>query len=215
MNIKTLNNFKKIIIYLAFYIILSALIVYFNLNRRYLIFNLGLSFIGYIFSNLALIKKNKFLTLLALLACFVFFPNAIYMFTDFIHIKTAEFYQMSSGKVIYNMDYINWIKLAIDNLMILLSLVLSFETFVNILRSINCYGYKFASFVLLLFFSLVNGFAVYIGRFLRFNSWDILKIHKIMLDLINSLTINDYYLLGTFCLFQFLVIILFANLKSN
>lgn len=215
MSVKSLNNLKKIFIYLVFYIALSALIIYFNLNRRYLIFNLGLTFIAYIFSALSMIKKNTFLTFITIIVTVIFFPNAIYMFTDFIHIKTSQYYQVNNGQVQYVMDYINWIKLALDTCMILLSLVLSFETFINILKTIKCYGYKFASFVMLLFFSIINGFAVYIGRFLRFNSWDIFKIHKIMLGLLNSLEMNDYYLIACFSFLQFFIILLFANLKSN
>ncbi|CDZ74247.1 putative membrane protein [Peptoniphilus sp. ING2-D1G] len=215
MNKSLVNNLKKILIYIIFYILISALIIYFNLNRRYLIFNAGLSLIAYISSGFATVKKHFLLTFIATFITVIFFPNTLYMFTDYIHIKTSEYYTMSSGAAVYNMDYIYWIKLVVDVGMITLSMVLSYETFINILKTIKCYGYKIASFFILIFMSAISGFAIYVGRFLRLNSWDIFILPSMLRSIIAGFNTNDYYLIGTFALFQFFIILLFSNLKSD
>ncbi|WP_138160627.1 DUF1361 domain-containing protein [Peptoniphilus catoniae] len=216
MNNSSVKNLKKIIIYIIFYIGLSGIIVYFNLNRYYLIYNGGLSFVAYILSNFAKIKKSVLITILSFLATLAFYPNCIYMFTDFIHINTANYYVIkSAGKVSYNMNYLNWIKLAVDTGMITLSMVLAFETFINILKTIKCYGYKFAELIILVLMSLITGVALYIGRFLRFNSWDVFKLVEIVTKVMEDISINDYYLIATFAGIHFFIILLFANLKSE
>ncbi len=215
MNKSLVNDLKKISTYILFYVFISALIIYFDFNRRYLIFNAGLSLIAYISSGFATVKKHVLLTLLALFITVVFFPNALYMFTDYIHIRTSEYYKTSAAGAIYNMDYSSWIKLAVDAGMITLSLVLSYETFVNILKAVKCYGYKIAGFFLSVFISAISGFAIYIGRFLRLNSWDIFALPSMLRSMIAGFETNDYYLIATFAIFQFFIILLFANLKNN
>lgn len=216
MNKETTHILKKLMLYILIYVALSAVIIYFNLNKRYLIFNVGLSFIPYIASGFTLTKKDSaIIVILGLLISIIFYPNAIYMFTDFIHIKTSDYYKVISGEVVYVMDAINWIKLGAEVCLITLSLVLSYESFINMLKIIRCYGHKIAEFILLVFASAATSIAVYIGRFLRFNSWDIFQIHKIISGIIANISTNDYYLLGTFFSIHFIIILLFYNLKQD
>lgn len=204
------------LVYLLIYSAIAYVIIHFGFNKRYLIFNAGLSFIPYILTSFCANNKERVLlcTILTLIAI-VFYPNAIYMFTDFTHIKTRDYYEVLNGVVNYNMDYLVWIKLSCEVSLITLSLILSFESFLNILRTINCSTHLVASFIILLFFSAITGVALYLGRFLRFNSWDIFKIKEILLYLLHNLTVNDYILIGVFAAIHFVMILLFANLKSN
>lgn len=216
MNKETAKNLSKLMIYVLVFIALSGVIIYFNFNKRYLIFNTALSFIPYIVSGFTLTKKDRALIVLSgLFISVIFYPNAIYMFTDFIHIKTSDYYKVVGGEVVYVMQAYNWIRLCTEVGLITLSMVLSYESFINILKIIRCYGHKVAEFIILVFASCATSLAVYIGRFLRFNSWDILQIHKIVSDIINDITINDYYLLASFAILHFVVIIIFSNLRRH
>lgn len=207
--------YRKIFVYLLIYITLSATIIYFDLNRFYLIFNVGLSLIPFIVSSFCLVNKdNAIICILGILITIIFYPNAVYMFTDLIHIKTSEYYIPSSSSADYIMDYVNWIKLSIDFLMIFMSMALSYESLVNILKVIRCYSYKFASAIIIIIVSIITGIAIYIGRFLRFNSWDFLALVDILRNMIANITLNDYMLIGIFSIVHLLVIVILLNLKD-
>ncbi|RVU55688.1 DUF1361 domain-containing protein [Anaerosphaera multitolerans] len=216
MNKETVNNYKKIFIYFLFFMALYACVIYFNFNLKYLLFNAGLSFIPYLLTSFCVNMKNKGLVCVPItLVAVVFYPNTLYMFTDLIHIRTSEFYSYSGGEMVYVMDYLNWVKLGVTVLLVLISLCLCFESFINILKIIRCYKYKFASFIMLLLFSAISGVALYIGRFLRYNSWNIFDIKEIINYLIYNTTQNDHMLIALFAIMHFIVILLFANLKSH
>lgn len=209
-------KYKKLLLYFLIFIGLSSLILYFNFNKKYLIFNLGLSFIPYILTSYCANNKDRVLicSILTIIAI-LFYPNAIYMFTDLTHIKTSEYYTVINRVVNYNMDYLVWVKLSLEVAMITLSMVLSYESFINILKIVNCYKHKFASFIILVFFSGITGIALYLGRFLRFNSWDVLSFGKIIHHIIFELSINDYLLILIFAAFHFIITIIFAVLRSE
>ncbi|MBL7576150.1 Uncharacterized membrane protein [Peptoniphilus asaccharolyticus DSM 20463] len=216
MNKETTSTLKKLMIYILIYIAISSVIIYFNINKRYLIFNAGLSFIPYVVSGFTLSKKDSALfVLIGLFVSVIFYPNAIYMFTDFIHIRTSDYYKIIGGEVVYVMEAINWIKLGTEVCLITLSMVLSFETFVNILKLIRCHGHKIAELIMLVIASAGTSIAVYIGRFLRFNSWDVLKIHTIVSNILKDISTNDYYLLGAFALIHFIIMLTLYNMKQN
>lgn len=216
MNKETTSTLKKLMIYILIYIAISSVIIYFNINKRYLIFNAGLSFIPYVVSGFTLSKKDSALVvLIGLFVSVIFYPNAIYMFTDFIHIRTSDYYKIIGGEVVYVMEAINWIKLGTEVCLITLSMVLSFETFVNILKLIRCHGHKIAELIMLVIASAGTSIAVYIGRFLRFNSWDVLKIHTIVSNILKDISTNDYYLLGAFAIIHFIIMLTLYNMKQN
>lgn len=213
---KNYSSYKKIVYYLLIYLALSFVIIHFGFNKRYLIFNAGLSFIPYILTSFCANNKDRvLLCTIFIIISIIFYPNAIYMFTDLTHIKTREFYEIISGSVVYNMDYLVWIKLGTEVLIVLLSLILSYESFVNILKTFSCYGYKIVSFILLVFSSLITGVALYLGRFIRYNSWDIIKIKEILIHLLYEIGRNEYILILVFAVIHFVLILLFANLKSD
>jgi uncharacterized membrane protein len=91
----------------------------------------------------------------------VFFPNAPYIFTDLIHLRSAYFSHF-------------WPDLMLILLCAFTGLVLGFLS-LYIMQSIvtrmlgRWFGWCFIVMV-----AGLSGFGIYLGRFLRFNSWDIL-----------------------------------------
>lgn len=110
-----------------------------------------------------------------------FFPNAMYMITDFIHLSTEKFlwvieaqrYSADAG-VVYSNDIMVWMKLLVIGIGFFYSIVVgleSFYTFEQIIRKRYSTRMAYSGVFAV---SLLTGIGVYIGRFLRFNSWDIL-----------------------------------------
>ena len=92
-------------------------------------------------------------------AWLIFFPNAPYIFTDLIHL--ARFRQ----------HY--WVDLVLVLTCALTGLVVGFISFF-LMQSVvkRLYGSRW-SWGFVVGASLLSGFGIYIGRILRFNSWDV------------------------------------------
>ncbi len=94
-------------------------------------------------------------------AWLLFFPNAPYIFTDFIHLIYGHYQRF-------------WVDLTLILMCALTGLVLGFVS-LYLMQSIvrRLYGWV-ASWLFILVVAGLSGFGVYLGRILRFNSWDVI-----------------------------------------
>ena len=131
----------------------------------FLNWNLFLAFIPWLLSSIAIVKpavqKKKAVVFLLLGAWLLFFPNAPYILTDLFHLR-----QQVSMPIWFDLVLIlsfAWTGLLFGFLS-LWDIELILSKFINqkVVRAIS---------VLLLF---VGSFGIYIGRYLRWNSWDII-----------------------------------------
>jgi uncharacterized membrane protein len=130
-----------------------------------LAWNLFLAWLPLIFSVLACERYEqgsgrdwRFLSFAA--AWLLFFPNAPYIFTDLMHlvVRFSEHF---------------WLDLVLILLFALTGLVLGFLS-LYLMQSVvtDMYG-RAAGWVFVAGVACVSSFGVYLGRFLRFNSWDV------------------------------------------
>ncbi len=100
----------------------------------------------------------------------LFFPNAPYLVTDILHLRPA-----ASMPLWYDLMLVNafaWTGLFLG----LVSLYLM-QTLVQWMAG------RPASWLFVLVISGLTGFGIYLGRFLRWNSWDLLlSPHRVLLD---------------------------------
>lgn len=161
------------------YVFLSILfgLIYQNGLILFLGWNLILVGIAYSFANLFVclrkIKKYSFFTLMIIILFILFFPNTIYVLTDFIHLENYDFFTSYPSGYAYGIE--DWIVF----MMITIGALLAAKIGVLSLFVIKPYLYPFIQkfhiyFLFLLF--LASSFGIYLGRFFRLNSWDILKI---------------------------------------
>jgi uncharacterized membrane protein len=140
-----------------------------NGQRLYsnLVFNLGLAWIPFAAAVLAyLTRRNRVTFFLILpfsaLVWLVFFPNAPYLLTDFQHLAGAE------GRAPLWLDVLVMIWFAWTGLLLgIASLYLIHEIVTEIFNP--TIGWVFAIGA-----TVLSGIGVYLGRFLRWNSWDLL-----------------------------------------
>ncbi len=130
----------------------------------------------------------------------VFLPNTLYMVTDVIHIFNPRFSQMSSPFWILGIAlYFTVISLAVYTFILATMPVLQkYQSFLSELRS-------YSKYLLFIFFSLLIGFAISMGRFQRTNTWYIFtQPVRVMRDVIDSLTdpivlfVTLFYSIGAF-----------------
>lgn len=129
----------------------------------FLIWNLFLAYIPYFISSI--IKKrmqnsSKFMLILVLFVWLLFLPNAPYIITDFIHLHHTK------ANIVW-LDI--FILFAFSSTGLLLA-ILSLSDIYKIIK--QKWNSKHANY-----FSIsatfLCGFGIYLGRFLRFNSWDV------------------------------------------
>ena len=136
-----------------------------RLTYIFLIWNLFLAGIPYLISRLIELKKENISITKLLFFTFiwlVFFPNSPYIFTDFVHLGNIN-------NSFFWIDLMLLISFAISGVMYGISSLL-------ILKKI--YENKFDNLIGLFFTYLaifLSGFGIYIGRVLRWNSWDIVR----------------------------------------
>jgi uncharacterized membrane protein len=94
-------------------------------------------------------------------AWLLFFPNAPYIFTDLIHL----WYRFRSHF---------WVDLVLILLCALIGLVIGFLSLYLMQSVVARMAGRLASWLFIAGVAGLSGFAVSLGRFLRFNSWDVL-----------------------------------------
>jgi uncharacterized membrane protein len=132
-----------------------------ELTYIFLAWNLFLAWIPFVLSqNLGTVKtrwKLFFLVGLWLL----FLPNAPYIITDFLHLRHRP-------PIPYWYDILLLFSAALNGLLLGFMSLLTVERFL-----VNRYGNKISGFIILSSFFLC-AFGIYMGRYLRWNSWDII-----------------------------------------
>lgn len=145
---------------------------YDNLLHGFLSWNSVLSLIALIFAQL--VKGKTWLNGLFLVGWFFMLPNAFYMITDLIHINSSWFYT-TIPNVSYKMIGMPWLRLVHLFIGVYLSVywgLLSMRQVYRWLRERLSVYWVEAIFVLI---SLANGVGIFLGRFIRLNSWDMLN----------------------------------------
>jgi uncharacterized membrane protein len=161
----TCNDAEQILILCSFFSIglMSFRIIYTgHLLFAFLAWNLFLAFVPYAISKRmsAASINNKWKFLLYSFAWLLFIPNSFYIITDLFHLDMNEEVPL-------------WYDLAL-----LLSFAWSGLLFgiLSVRQMEKLFESNFnEKFDLLFIFSVMalNGFGIYIGRYLRFNSWDV------------------------------------------
>lgn len=161
----TLSAFQKLM--LAFFVFITGMIacrmMYAqSLGYIFLLWNLFLAWIPFKIS-LWLSAKDigKWKAALLIAVWLLFFPNALYIITDLIHLE-----QKTNVPVWY--DAILLFTCAITGLLLAFASLYKVELFLY--RQMS----SIAVNKVIVFCLFIGSFGVYLGRFLRWNSWDIL-----------------------------------------
>ena len=178
--IKTLlfNRFK-IFFLLSISIALSMVLLMVRLKLThsffylFLVWNLFLAVIPFAITTylLSITKLNKIGFVVWFSAWLLFLPNAPYIITDLLHLK------ISTNHLLW-LDVLVVSSFAFNGLLMFSLSLLNMETLLN-----HYFKRKTTNFVMI-FILFLSGFGVYLGRFLRYNSWEILQ-HP--LDLFNDI----------------------------
>lgn len=154
---------------------------------------------------------SKFLLMLCAVLWILFLPNCFYIITDFIHISGNSYmvinpnykpYTTTNESMYFFSDNITiWYDFLSISLGIFMGLSLGVLSLYIIQSLIEKKYNKVFSWITVITISFISGYAIYLGRFLRWNSWDLIlnpiNIINMFIHHINTKSLKFTMLFGT------------------
>ena len=136
-------------------------------------------FLSEIFTHLYKKKTKKIVLLISFGIWLIFFPNTFYLLTDLIHFQNYDFFK----------DYPNIYAFEINQWLIFFHLVvgaflgvkLGIMSIFKIEHSVHMKSH--IKWICMIAICYLSSIAIYIGRFIRLNSWNILKIPSVFYEI--------------------------------
>lgn len=172
--VKTLSVIVVALVFSA-----TLLLVRIKLNKSFfflfLIWNLFLATIPYAITVYLNTKENlgKLTLSIWFMVWLAFLPNAPYIVTDFIHIRLGN-------------EALLWLDVLVVLSFALSGLLLFYMSILDMQRLVKSKFEKFPIKITSQMILFLCGFGVYLGRFLRYNSWEIIsRPHILFIDILN------------------------------
>lgn len=189
-------------------VLLIAIRIIYTGNWRFasLGWNMFLAFVPFMFSMILLKKTNSHSWVqYFLLACWlVFFPNAPYIITDFVHLDHTP-----PVPFWYDLVIIFW---AAWN-----GLILGFASLMNVEKFLLTKLSQKKVDVLVCLALVLCAFGVYAGRYLRWNSWDVVANPLDIMKDVKHIALNPYDNMRTWgvtSLFSVLMIMCYFTIRK-
>ncbi len=202
------NNFSTVFYSVLFlgtslFLLMLRLKITHSFFLLFLVWNLFLAWIPYGISSLLLLKKNssKIWKLLGFGLWLLFLPNAPYIVTDLIHLQRSN-------------DIILWLDIVVIGSFAVAGLYGYLLSMAQIQKVMAQHISEANTKYLIICIHFLCGFGVYLGRFLRFNSWDIVQNPMNLFESIVSSFRNPLAILTTLS-FGILLMLLFNGYKKN
>jgi uncharacterized membrane protein len=162
---KRLNNLLFIFGFFCLFLSLIRVKLTTSIFLMFLIWNLFLAIIPFFITCYLKTRnlfENKFKNGLIILIWLLFLPNSFYIITDFVHLSLSN-------------SYTFWYDLLLISSYASLGFLLGIISLQDFENSLSKKFNSSVSSILLFVISILSGFGIYLGRILRYNSWDILK----------------------------------------
>lgn len=202
-------RFWCVLIYVMFSLIFG--LIYRNGLLVFLGWNMILAAVVYGLSFLYVhVKKQKknMLSWITLGLWILFFPNAIYLTTDFIHLQVYDFF--TDYPSVYTYTLMDWIVF----MQITLGAFLGAKLGISALDQMKQYHSPIMMRYYPLFLGLLfiaSSIGIYLGRFMRLNSWNILNIFSVVHDVVEQGT----FFLGFIGVYVMIHLLIYLVMKEN
>ncbi|PJJ07378.1 putative membrane protein [Flavobacterium sp. 1] len=170
--IRLFNSNKKInsVLFLFTIYCLILLVIRAKLTNTiylfFLVWNLFLAFVPYFFISYLktqiTIQKSKVKTLSLLFLWLLFLPNSFYILTDLIHLSQSN-------------SHLFWFDLVVISSYALIGFTLGIISLIEFENIIKTYTSTLITNLLMPAICFLCGVGIYLGRILRYNSWDIIS----------------------------------------
>jgi len=138
--------------------------------HHWLVWNVFLAMLPPLFAWLFARCRIKWLRAVLAVLWGLFFPNAPYLVTDLIHLAYLSFDTRWEGRALYP-----WLTLMQVGISLFLATAIGLWSLSVMHRTVRNRRGAAAGWTAVGLTCAVSGYAVYLGRFLRLNSWDVLR----------------------------------------
>ncbi|UJF15405.1 DUF1361 domain-containing protein [Jeotgalibaca sp. MA1X17-3] len=218
------ERYKELLLFMFGYWALCVMTLLLTNKLIYigLAWNLFLAFLPLFFIEKAISASRQEWARIWGILWFIFFPNALYPISSFIHLSIETFYWVEGNypteDVVYGDDIFIWLKLFMIGIGFFASIIVGLYSLYIFEWMIRMDYSKRKGQKVVLLVTFLTGIAVYWGRFLRLNSWDIIlrpwlllkeifsAINFFMLEFVFAFTIYAVVSYGIFKLFRKMMI---------
>ena len=165
-------RFPIILTLIGIILLISRVVYTHEIRFVFLIWNLLLALIPFFISRWTkVLETNNLSYMVAFAGWMLFLPNAPYIITDFIHLEY-------SSQETFMIDFV------LIGVFALVGLILATLSIQHILESLQSKMSPARSWLIIMGVILLSGIGIYLGRFIRWNSWDIVNSpHLIIADI--------------------------------
>jgi len=164
-------------------LLMIRIVVSHRISYIFLAWNLLLAYVPLLIANWLnrheAVMRNKIIVVLSISAWLLFMPNSFYIVTDLFHLDTT-----AENRPWFDLTLI--FSFAWNGILFGIISIWKMEILVKKMKG------RLASALLIFTVMWLNAFGVYIGRVLRFNSWDIIFNPFALLSEIVEMIINPY-----------------------
>ncbi|WP_432662057.1 DUF1361 domain-containing protein [Wukongibacter baidiensis] len=228
-----IGEYKKIISTLILISIIGFIMIAFRIFRQgkitfaFLIWNLFLAWVPFmvslIMSYINASKKysvKKIITLLVLgFIWLIFYPNAPYIVTDIIHLSNYNYYAPLDYTLGFNSSFIIWYDFILVMLFVFTGYIIGHISLYIVHKMIEEKYRKTVGWIFVFIVSILSGFAIYLGRFLRLNSWEIISnpvgLLKMILESINIESLKFTLMFGVFIFLIYMAMYVLNFIKKE
>ncbi len=195
---------------LAVVLNISRILLFGNYSFIYIVWNIFLAFVPFLISSILLLRTNreniiKPFFIISFIVWLLFLPNAPYVVTDLIHLgRIRAVPVMFDSFLLFSSAWVSMLMGLYSLLHMEKILLLKFS--------------KKTTEIFILTIILFTSFGMYLGRFLRFNSWDFFFDHNSLVASIWKIfTQPDYYnnVYTYTLLFFFFIYMSFISFKNT
>lgn len=206
--------------FFAVLMILFRIVYTDSIKLLFLVWNLFLAWIPFLLSIYIIkISKSKIKYISKIIAgalWLLFFPNTFYLITDYIHLNNHSYIKLENGIYHFYYDFLMWFDFILISLFAFLGYFLGVLSLNNIHKLILSNWGRGLSWLLILLIAFITGFGIYLGRFLRFNSWDaIVNPTSLIVDILQNINLDSFVFSVTFGGFIFVTYILFYSIRIS
>ena len=171
----------------------------------FLVWNLFLAWIPfYVSALLQLFKQKRRVSYLLLITWLLFFPNSLNIITDLIHVGRGS-------------DFPRWFDAILIFSAAVLGLLMAFISLYRVEQFLETKMKQRVVHALMIFILFLGSFGVYLGRFLRWNSWDVLhQPHRLFVSIGERILypVEYWYAWGITAMFTVLFYLIYFSAKK-